>query len=119
MEFLKGREKESADPMITGMNGEKQEMGKAENHTATISNAENYTIFQFGESRLKFAAPYSLEYYDSVVQWKHGYLVVMAKYQHQKQLEEEYIDLNAVLDALLIDRDRFLSRIDAVEVAYA
>ena len=41
---------------------------QTENHTATISNAGSFAIFQFGKSRLKFAALYSLEYYDSVVQ---------------------------------------------------
>ena len=88
-------------------------------HTALITNEGNYTIFSFGDTRLKFIAPYSLEYYDSVKQWKYGYLVVMAKYWHQKEPEEEYIDLIPVLEALMMDQDDFLNQIDQVEVAYA
>ena len=37
---------------------------------------------------LKFVVPYSLERYESVVKWDDGYLVVMAKYTHNKDAEE-------------------------------
>ena len=47
---------------------------------AYLSNEGQYTVFSFGETRLKFIAPYSLERYESVVLWDKGYLVVMAKY---------------------------------------
>ena len=56
--------------------------------TAYLSNDGTYTIFSFGDSRLKFVAPYSLERYESVVKWDDGYLVVMAKYTHNKDAEE-------------------------------
>ena len=75
-------------------------------------------IFTYGDIRLKFGAPYSLAYYDSVKKWNHGYLVVMAKYSHLKELEEEYIDLIPVLDELMMDNDAFLSQIDRVVVRY-
>ena len=86
---------------------------------AFLSNEGSYTLFTVGDTRLKFAAPYSLEHYDSVKQWKHGYLVVMAKYSHQEKPEEDYIDLIPVLEALLFDQEAFLSQIDRVEVRYA
>ena len=56
--------------------------------TAYLSNDGTYTIFSFGDSRLKFVVPYSLERYESVVKWDDGYLVVMAKYTHNKDAEE-------------------------------
>ncbi|MBR1708657.1 MAG: hypothetical protein IJ719_07510 [Clostridia bacterium] len=87
-------------------------------HTAELSNEGCYTIFTYGDIRLKFRAPYSLEYYDSVKKWNHGYLVVMAKYSHLNEVEEEYIDLIPVLDELLMDKNAFLSQIDRVVVRY-
>ena len=78
---------------------------------AYLSNEGQYTIFSFGETRLKFIAPYSLERYESVVQWDKGYLVVMAKYAHNNDLEEEYIDLIPILRSLYITPDEFLKPI--------
>ena len=89
-----------------------------ENSSAKLSNDGRYTIFSFGESRLKFIAPYSLERYDSVVKWDNGYLVVKAKYSHNENLEEEYIDLVPILNNLLIAPDEFLQPIKSVEVHY-
>ncbi len=89
------------------------------NDKAYLSNDGQYTIFSFGNNRLKFIAPYSLERYDSVVQWDNGYLVVMAKYAHNKELEEEYIDLIPILKSLYIQPEEFLKSIKSVEVQYA
>jgi hypothetical protein len=86
---------------------------------AYLSNEGQYTIFSFGDSRLKFIAPYSLERYESVVNWDNGYLVVMAKYAHNKDAEEEYIDLLPILKNLYINPKDFLSPIKSVEVRYA
>ena len=58
--------------------------------TAYLSNEGTYTVFSYGDSRLKFIAPYSLERYENVLQWDDGYIVVMAKYTHNKEAEEEY-----------------------------
>ena len=87
-------------------------------NTAFLSNDGEYTIFSFGNSRLKFIAPYSLERYESVVEWDSGYLVVMAKYAHNKDVEEEYIDLRPILKNLYINPENFLSQIKSVEVKY-
>ena len=82
--------------------------------TAYLSNDGIYTIFSFGDSRLKFVVPYSLERYESVVKWDDGYLVVMAKYTHNKDAEEEYIDLRPILKNLYINPDEFLHPIKSV-----
>jgi hypothetical protein len=86
--------------------------------TAYLSNKGRYTIFRYGDIELKIIAPYSLERYEKVVEWDNGYLVVMAKYSHNKDLEEEYIDLIPVLKELYMDED-FLKPIKNVEVRYA
>lgn len=85
---------------------------------AYLSNEGQYTIFSFGSNRLKFIAPYSLERYESVVTWDNGYLVVMAKYVHNKTAEEEYIDLIPILKSLYIKPEDFLKPIKTVEVRY-
>ena len=87
-----------------------------DSHTAFLSNEGSYTIFSFGETRLKFIAPYSLQKYENVVQWDNGYLVVMAKYAHNQQAEEEYIDLIPVLKDLCIEPNEYLKPIRKVEV---
>jgi hypothetical protein len=87
--------------------------------TAYLSCKGRYTIFKFRDTELKFIAPYSLEKYERVVEWDHGYLVVMAKYSHNKEAEEEYIDLIPVLESLYMDEDAFLEPIKNVEVLYA
>ena len=86
---------------------------------AYLSNEGSFTIFSFRNNRLKFIAPYSLERYESVLQWNNGYLVVMAKYAHNTTAEEEYIDLIPILKNLYINPEEFLKPIKSVEVQYA
>lgn len=88
-------------------------------HEAILSSAGGYTAFSFGGYHIRFQAPYSLERYTDVVRWKDGYLVVMAKYSHNPEPEEEYIDLKPILDELYIDSATFLKPIKSVRVAYA
>ena len=76
---------------------------------ATLSNEEGYTVFEFENYRIRFKAPYSLE-------WDNGYLVVMAKYSHNNEYEEEYIDLNPILENLYIPSNEFLSKIKEVRI---
>ena len=52
------------------------------------------------------------------MEWDHGYLVVMAKYKNQP-VEEEYIDLEPILNNLYIDPDAFLTPIKKVSLQYA
>ena len=63
-----------------------------------------------------FKAPYSLEKYTEIKEWDHGYLVVMAKYKHNKESEEEYIDLIPILENLYISPEEFLKEIKEVKV---
>ena len=84
---------------------------------AILSSAEGYTAFSFGGYNIRFKAPYSLERYVDVLRWDDGYLVVLAKYSHHAEPEEEYIDLKPILDGLYIDSDAFLKPIKSVRVA--
>ena len=86
---------------------------------AILSNAGGFTAFSFGGYNIRFRAPYSLERYVDVVRWDDGYLVVLAKYSHNANPEEEYIDLRPILDDLYIDSDAFLKPIKSVSIAYA
>lgn len=88
-------------------------------HEAILSNAGNFTAFSFGGYNIRFRAPYSLERYIDVVKWDDGYLVVLAKYRHNAEPEEEYIDLKPILEGLYIDPATFLKPIKSVRVAYA
>ena len=56
---------------------------------AFISNDDNFTIFKYKNYTIRFKAPYSLEKYTDIVGWDDGYLVIMAKYKHNKESEEE------------------------------
>ena len=87
-------------------------------HEAILSSAEGFTAFSYGGYNIRFRAPYSLERYVDVVSWDDGYLVVLAKYSHNSEPEEEYIDLKPILDGLYIDSNVFLKPIKSVRVAY-
>jgi hypothetical protein len=43
----------------------------------------------------------------------------LAKYSHNAEPEEEYIDLKPILDGLYIDSAAFLKPIKSVRIAYA
>ena len=89
-----------------------------DNERAYLSNDKDMINFQYGEKIIRFRGPYSLERFISVKEWDNGYLVVMAKYQHNKELEEEYIDLIPILKNLYIDAAHFLKPIKEVRLAY-
>lgn len=86
---------------------------------AILSNAEGFTAFSFGGYNIRFKAPYSLERYVDVVKWDDGYLIVLAKYSHNAEPEEEYIDLKPILNDLYIDTTTFLKPITSVRIANA
>ena len=86
---------------------------------ALLSSAGGFTAFSFGGYNIRFRAPYSLERYVDVIKWDNGYLVVLAKYSHNDQPEEEYIDLKPILRDLYIDSSTFLKPIKNVRIAYA
>lgn len=86
---------------------------------AIFSSSDGFTAFSFGGYQIRFWAPYSLERYVDVVKWDNGYLVVLAKYSHNAEPEEEYIDLKPILTDLYIDSATFLKPIKTVRIAYA
>lgn len=86
------------------------------NDTAQLSNKDGFTIFRYGNSTIRFVAPYSLVRYTKVKKWDDGYLVVDADYSTLGNTEE-YIDLRDVLNGLYIDADKFLKPIKKVEIS--
>lgn len=86
---------------------------------ARLGNEKHYTIFRYGLYTIRFKAPYSLERYTAIKEWDHGYLVVMAKYKHNPQPEEEYIDLVPILKDLYISPEKFLQNIKEVKLENA
>lgn len=85
---------------------------------AILSSENEYTIFKYDNYVIRFRAPYSLERYTQVKEWDHGYLVVMAKYAHNMNDEEEYIDLIPILENLYYDAHEFLAPIKKVRIQY-
>lgn len=92
---------------------------QSSSHEALLSNSNGFTAFSFGGYNIRFRAPYSLERYVDVVQWDDGYLVVLAKYNHNPEPEEEFIDLKPILKGLYIDAASFLKPIKSVRVVHA
>lgn len=91
--------------------------GDPMNDIVTLGNDAGFSVFSFGNHVIRFKAPYSLERHTSVKEWDNGYLVVMAKYRHNLQPEEEYIDLLPILNGLYINGQEFLKPIRAVAIA--
>ena len=87
------------------------------NDIATLGNDAGFSVFSFGNHVIRFKAPYSLERYTSVKEWDNGYLVVMAKYRHNSQPEEEYIDSLPILNRRYINGQEFLKPIKGVAIA--
>jgi len=90
---------------------------KSNGDCAILSSEGAFTLFSFGGRRIKFSAPYSLRRYVKVKKWDRGYIEVDAEYD--QGTEEEYIDLEPVLENLLIKPFEFLKPIKRVEVRYA
>ena len=85
-------------------------------HEVILSSSGNFTAFSYGGRHIRFKVPYSLERYVDVLHWDNGYLVVLAKYRHNANPEEEYIDLKPILEDLYIDSDTFLKPIKSVRI---
>ena len=88
------------------------------NTCAILRSQGEYTIFQFNHDIIRFRTSTRLERYTSVVEWDHGYLVVMAKYKNIGEVEE-YIDLIPILDKLYYDVEQVLEPIKEVKIEYA
>lgn len=83
---------------------------------AVLSKGKDFIIFKYGNRIIRFKAPYSLEYFTAVKEWEDGYLVVLAKYAHNSESEEEYIDLVPILENLYISPQEFLKPIKEVKL---
>lgn len=82
---------------------------------AILTNDGVYTIFEYKTEKIKFMTSKRLERYTKILEWDHGYLVVMAKYYGLTEVEE-YIDLVPILDNLYYDVDEFLTPIKEVKI---
>ena len=85
---------------------------------AILKSNGDYTIFEYEDQIIKFRTSSRLERYTRILQWDHGYLVVMAKYKGMEEVEE-YIDLIPILGKLYYDVDDFLKPIKEVRIDYA
>lgn len=85
---------------------------------AILSNVGEYTIFEFGGHTIRFMTSPRLERYTRIIEWDHGYIVVMAKYLGLEEVEE-YIDLVPILEMLYYDVENFLKPIKEVRIDYA
>ncbi len=83
---------------------------------AVLSNDNEFTIFAFEDRVIRFRSPYSLEFYTQIKEWDNGYIVVLAKYKHEKEPIEEYIDLEPILENLYINQELFLGPIKEVVI---
>ena len=90
-----------------------------ENDIAILSSFDKYTTFSFNGRKITFRTCNNLERYTKVLLWDNGYLEVMAKYKHNEEEIEEYIDLIPVLEGLYMDKEKFLSPIKGVKIEYA
>lgn len=88
-------------------------------NTAILSSFDKYTTFSFAGKKLTFRTCNNLERYTKIILWDNGYIEVMAKYKHENQEIEEYIDLIPVLEGLYMDKEKFLSPIKEVKIEYA
>ena len=84
---------------------------------AILSNDDNFTIFEYNKQIIRFVTSSKLERYTQVLEWDHGYLVVMAKYKNIGEVEE-YIDLIPILQRLHYDPEAFLEPIKEVRIEY-
>jgi hypothetical protein len=82
---------------------------------AILKNSGEFTIFEFNGQVIRFVTSSKLERYTKVLEWDHGYLVVMAKYKNLDEVEE-YIDLLPILRRLYYDVDGFLSQIKEIRL---
>ena len=73
--------------------------------TAYLSNNRGYTCFQIGNQVFRFTASPYLERYTCVKEYDGGYLVVDAKYSTMEQPEEDYIDMEYIINELGLNKD--------------
>ncbi|WP_297181857.1 hypothetical protein [uncultured Enorma sp.] len=60
------------------------------NDTALLSVSDGFTLFAYGDHRIRFKTPARLKRYLAVKQWDAGYLVADAEYDGVADPVEEY-----------------------------
>ena len=85
---------------------------------AILSSEKDFTLFKYGGQTIRFRTPAKLERYTKIVEWDHGYIVVMVKYEGREEIED-YIDLIPILENLYYNPDEFLKEIKKVRIEYA
>jgi len=86
---------------------------------AYLNNKGDLIQFKYGNTKIRFKGPYSLERIEQIKKWDNGYLVVSAKYSHTDEAVEDYIDLIPILENLYIKPEKFLHPIKEVKLDYA
>lgn len=90
----------------------------AEKGIAVLSSFDKYTTFSHDGVTITFRTCDGLEKYTKINLWDDGYIEVMAKYWHQPEEIEEYIDLIPILEGLYMDKETFLAPIKQVRIQY-
>ena len=85
--------------------------------TAYLSHTGKYTVFAFGQNRIRFRTSDKLVRYERVKAWENGSIVVDTTYSTLGTVEE-YIDLIPILEDLLIEPEKFLAPIKGVTIQY-
>ena len=85
---------------------------------AVLTNDSDVVIFSYKGNIIRFKGPYSLEYFSNVKKYENGYIEVMAKFTHDKNLIEDYIDLEDIADELYMDTE-FLKEVKEVRCVHA
>lgn len=93
-------------------------MMKTMNEEAILSSNGIYTSFEYNDRVIRFMTSPYLERYTSVKEWNNGFIVVMAKYSTEDHEEEEYIDLQPILENLYIDADEYLKNVKRLRISY-
>ena len=93
---------------------------KGGNGTAILSSEGEYSSFSYGDCIIRFYTGKNLKRYAEIKEWDHGYLVVTCETrQNPSVCQEDYIDLQPILENLYIDSDKFLQPIKEVKIKYA
>ena len=92
--------------------------GSSDDGAAILSSKGEYTTFTYGGQTITFLTSKNLERYLKVMEWDHGYLIVLAK-NRGRPAHEDYIDLVPILDNLYMDASSFLDPIKEVRIRYA
>ena len=88
------------------------------NDFAVLTNDKDTVIFSYKNAVIRFKGPYSLQYFSKINKYDNGYIEVMTKFTHDKELIEDYIDLEDIVKELYMDTS-FLKDIKEVRCEHA